>query len=447
MHRRLKVLISAYACNPRRGSEHGVGWGWVRMIARRHEVWALTAEFQRADIEHELDASPELRRTTHFCYVPAKPLFYRPTRPWVFIENSPLKPLMNFADSLWLREAFKLARKLHEEVHFDIAHQLTYVGFRFPGWLWRLGVPFVWGPIGGLENTPWRLLPLFGFQGAMYYAVRNGVNSAQKKFLRNPKKAFPHARGGIIAATTGIQKEILRCYSEESDVICEIGVPDVETSSYSTRDPGEPLRIAWSGLHLPGKALPILLRGLHQLPPDVDWQLDILGDGPCTRAWRGLADRLGLGKRCMWHGWLPREESLRLVHRAHLFALTSLKDLTSTVLLEALSQGVPVVALDHCGFSDMVNDDCGIKVPVRRPRQIAAGFTDAIVRVWRDETARRAMAAAAVERARDFSWERKAEALDAIYSRVVGAEGSKVESSGRFVAQASKPNGTRICSD
>ena len=35
--RRLKILISAYACNPYKGSEEGVGWGWVTAIARRGE--------------------------------------------------------------------------------------------------------------------------------------------------------------------------------------------------------------------------------------------------------------------------------------------------------------------------------------------------------------------------------------------------------------------------
>ena len=422
--RRLKLLVSAYACNPYRGSEHGVGWGWVTMIARRHETWVLTAEFQRADIERELEVRPELRRHLHFCYVPAKPWFYRPTNTWVFIENSPLKPIMNFVDSLWLREAYKLAKRLHEEVHFDLAHQLTWVGFRFPGHLWKLDLPFVWGPIGGLENTPWRLLPLLGVQGAAYYSIRNLINSAQKALLRNPKRAFRRASNGIIAATDGIKAEILRCYGEQSEVICETGPPASGASRYCTRSANESLRISWSGLHLPGKALTLLLHGLQRLPSEVDWRLDILGEGPCTFRWRAMAKRLGLDNRCTWHGWLPRADALHLIHRTHLFAITSLKDLTSTVLLEALSQGVPVLALDHCGFSTVINHRCGITVPAASADQIAEAFMDAIVRLWRDEPARQAMAAAALNRAQEFSWERKAEALEAIYSRVTTPDGA-----------------------
>ena len=139
------------------------------MIARRHDVCVLTAEFQRAAIERELVKRPELKESMRFEYVPAKPWFYKPVGTWKSIENSPLKPLMNFVDDLWLRDAYQVARVLHQQVQFDLAHQLTWVGFRFPGYLWRLDLPFVWGPIGGLENTPWHLLPLFGPQGAVYY--------------------------------------------------------------------------------------------------------------------------------------------------------------------------------------------------------------------------------------------------------------------------------------
>ena len=43
-HRRLKVLVGAYACSPSRGSEPGVGWGWVEAISKYHDLWVLTGD-------------------------------------------------------------------------------------------------------------------------------------------------------------------------------------------------------------------------------------------------------------------------------------------------------------------------------------------------------------------------------------------------------------------
>src|SRR6266511_405878 len=56
--RRLKVLISVYACEPDKGSEPGVGWNWVKQIARFHEVWAITRANNRDPIERELAKQP-----------------------------------------------------------------------------------------------------------------------------------------------------------------------------------------------------------------------------------------------------------------------------------------------------------------------------------------------------------------------------------------------------
>jgi len=44
----------------------------------------------------------------------------------------------------WQRAAFEVAKQLNDQVHFDVVHQLTYVGFRVPGLLWKLDAPFVW---------------------------------------------------------------------------------------------------------------------------------------------------------------------------------------------------------------------------------------------------------------------------------------------------------------
>ena len=161
----MKVLACAYACNPSRGSEDGVGWGWVNAIAQHHHVWVLTAGYHRRDLEEALRSEPEKSRNLHFVYVKEKSWHYRPTPPWIGIENSIIKPIMNWSYQLWLGDAFRLGARLHREIEFDLVHQLTYVGFRFPGHLWKLDIPFVWGPIGGLENTPWHLLPSMDVRG------------------------------------------------------------------------------------------------------------------------------------------------------------------------------------------------------------------------------------------------------------------------------------------
>ena len=409
MGRRLKILISAFACNPEKGSEHGVGWGWVTAVAGRHEVWAIVAGRDRAAIERAVAADPGRYENIHFSYV----RWWCPR--WL---DKLWPPTWLWCYRLWQRRAYRMARHLRERVEFDLAHLVTYVGFRTPGHLWKLDIPFVWGPVGGLENTPWRLLGAVGFRGLVYYACRNLTNAAHRLVLIAPRRAM-RAAAGVIAATEGIRREIRRWYGRDSEVICEIGTPEPVAKDHSIRQDDQPLRIAWSGQHLPGKALGLLLEAAARLDKRVDWRLDILGAGPCTERWKRQARRLGLDGRCAWHGWLPREQAIRTMRQAHLFVITSIKDLTSSVLLEALNQGVPVICPDHCGFANVVTDDCGVNLPVRSPRQLVGDLAEAIERLSDDEPRRRRLAAGALERIGRFSWSRKAEAIDGVYEKAL----------------------------
>lgn len=423
MSRRLNVLIQAYACNPKQGSEEGVGWGWVRAIAEHHNVHVLTAEYHREDIEGELSLEPSLREKMTFHYVPAKRWHYRPTSLWVKIENSAMKPLMHLAYRSWQRDAFAYARKLSAASEIDVVHVITYVGFRFPGHYWRLPAPLVWGPIGGLENTPWRYLPAFGIRGGIMFAGRNILNSLDIALLRGPKRAFRKAEGGVIAATSSIKNEIRKRYGVDSVVRCEIGaVGSPKQGCVNSRDDAEPLRIIWSGLHISRKALPLLLQALAALPNSVRWQLVVLGSGPLTNKWRSLAASKGIDDRIKWTGRVDRASAIDMMSSAHVMVITSLYDLTSSVLVEALSVGLPVICPDHYGFSDAIDDHCGFRVKVGSLKMIRNGIRESIAKLYDDEQMRQELARNAYRRAQSFDWEHVGNLVSSLYEAKVGQQ-------------------------
>lgn len=423
---RLRVLAIAYACDPARGSEYGVGWGWVNAITADHDVTVITADFNAATIQNYLanqgdDGCPHPR----FVYVKNRPWHYRPSKLWLKIEESLAKPLMNLSYQDWLRCAFDEAKRELKQNHYDLVHLITFVGWRFPGKFYRLDLPFVWGPIGGMKNTPWKLLPIFGLRGAIYYAGRNLINSLQLHVLRGPRRALKAADRGVIAATSEIQKELWKRFRTKSRVVCEVGPPSVGAPKQMRRESSEPLRICWSGQHLPGKALPLLLHAAAKLPKDVDYRIEILGDGPFRKSWQSAASRLGIHEVCSWHGWIDRNRSLDVMRASHVFVITSLKDLTSTVAVEAISLGLPVIALDHCGFADLVTSACGLKIHPGSERQIVKDLAESIERLYRDEPLRARLSDGALARSRDYSWRAKMDILHEIYQTATRASAVK----------------------
>ena len=175
------------------------------------------------------------------------------------------------------------------------------------------------------------------------------------------------------------------------------------------------MRLVWTGLHIPRKALNIALEALAMLPKALNWKFEILGEGQCTKKWMRLAENLGLVERCHFCGWLPRDDAIEVMRSSHLMVITSLRDLTSTVTIEVLALGLPIICLDHCGFSGVVDDSCGIKVPMASPTTVVEAFSLGIRRLASDETLRYKLAQGAVVRAQEFSWRKKGIALNEIY--------------------------------
>lgn len=418
---RPQVLICAYACNPNQGSEEAVGWNWVAAIASFCDVTVITAAFHRPDIEAHVATAPadHWSRRVVFVYPSARPWHYAPTPGWRRIEESLFKPVMHWAYRSWQAQAGRIASELVAGGRYDLTHQLTYVGFRFPGSLWRLPLPFVWGPLGGLEDTPWRLLPALGLAGAVRFAGRNLVNAWQRRWLHAPRRAAMRAGPGLIAATSGIARMLRAHYHCASVVIPEVTAP-APFGGIRCRGEDEPLQLAWSGLHIPRKGLPLLLRALAGAGLPGGWCLHVYGEGPCTAAWLRLAVRLGLADRCLWHGRLPRDVAVAALAQAHVFVITSLQDLTSTVLVEAMSQGLPVVCPGHCGFPDVVTAAAGFCLPINCPSAFIAALRTRLQDLATNEQARRRLAMGALRRAEDFSLEAKATAVRAVYDRVLG---------------------------
>lgn len=423
---RLKVLVSAYACSPYKGSEPGVGWGFVSELAKHHDLWVIVEDEKfRADIEQYLAEHPDFRQHVFFYFI-------RKVRNRWLRKLWP--PSYYWYYRRWHQDAYRLAQQLHHEVGFDLVHQLTMVGFREPGYLWKLGIPFVWGPVGGMGLFPWRFLPVVGGYGALYYLGYNLFNWLHINFLVRPRQAGKAAASGsangLIAATPENRDGAAKYWGCASTVLAEVGLPREPMLQIRARAAGEPLRLVWTGLHIPRKALNLALQALSRLPADVDWELHVLGKGRQSATWQRLSEELGIGTRCHFHGWMPREPALEVMQATHGMVITSLRDLTSTVTVEALALGLPIICLDHCGFAEVVNEHCGIKIPVTTPGEVVAAMARAVEQLARDENKRRTLARGALQRARDFAWEEKARVIDRIYRAKVVGDGiaQKVES-------------------
>ena len=403
----MKILVNCYACSPYKGSEPGMGWNFVSALAHQHELHVITESKFKKDIDRYFEENPAEREFYRFYFI-------RKERHKTLRKIWP--PSYYWFYKKWQKEAYKLASELVKKEKFDVIHQLNMAGYREPGYLWKIdGIPFVWGPIGGFNITPWNMLPSMGVYGTIFYGCRNSINLWQMHTMGRVKRAMRRA-DAIIAATQDCSDAISRLYNRESIIIPEVGLVKLGDISVLNRKDGDPLRVCWSGEHSPRKSLNLLIEAMAKIK-GANIELHVIGKGRETKKWQAQAKRLGVDN-IVWHGWVERSQALSIMKNAHVFVITSMSDLTSTVILEALSFGLPVITMDHCGFSNVITDDCGVKIPVTNKSQITDELGRAIVVLENDEQLRVKLSEGAISRAKEFSWHEKAKTLDTIYKHV-----------------------------
>lgn len=403
----LRVLLSAYACEPGRGSEPGVGWNWSLQAARHHDVWVLTRSNNRAAIEQALAATPQPRLRFHYYDLPAWLRFWKRKERGIRLYYI-----------LWQLGVFREARRLQRMHAFDVVHHVTFNTLEVPGLLWLLGPPFVWGPVGGAQEPPEALRSYFG--GRWY---RERLRVWRKRLGRfNPLLRTAVRRASVILAANGeTERRLLalgaaRCLRE-----LETGIALPAADPGGSAPPDRPFTIMWAGSLTLRKGPRLALDVMAALKGrGLTFQAVFVGGGPLRDSMHKWIRDLGLEAEVVLlhevsHGAMGRQYAM-----SDVFLFSSLHDTSGNVVLEAMSHGLPVISLDQHGVKDMVDAESGIKVPVRDLAQVVNDLTDSIERLARDRALRIAMGQAARRRAGDvYGWARKGELLQWIYGSVI----------------------------
>jgi glycosyltransferase involved in cell wall biosynthesis len=421
----MRVLLSAYAFSPYRGSECAVGWNIVTRMAKFHEVTVLCGDVSQSletkkDLERYFNEHGPIPQLT-IQYVPPSILI-------IFIERLHQIPglwaLYYLAYNLWQLKAYRVAKELQAKRPFDLAHHLNMIGYREPGYLWRLPLTFVWGPVGGSPNESWAYRSLFSFPGQIKVLSRTWINEIQKRMAFRAKKAAKKA-AKIWAVTTDDLYTVNNIWGAHAEQMIETGTTLRDESRIRTWDGKEPLKIVCSGIHTSRKALPIVFRAIVAAGIKDKLKIVILGAGPETESWVDMANHLRLAESITWRGMLSHQEAMTDMNDAHLLLFPSLKEGTPHVVLEALSLGVPVICHDACGMGIAVTDSCGIKISLRDPEASIKGFEKALKSFFNNPALVETLSKGALARAAQLTWEKKVEAIAKGYENVF--EGNPAE--------------------
>ena len=398
--------MSAYACEPNRGSEPEVGWQWALQMARFHEVVVLTRANNRGPIEKALPPGSE--GAPRFIYHDLSPTLLRLKK---------ILPLPIWYYLAWQFSARRIIQALVRNEPFDLIHHVTYAAVRYPTAIAGHGVPSLWGPVGGIENLPWRMLtPRYPGEW-IGEAARNLANTFQtSRFSTLACRARQCQH--VVASTLEMQTAMGRL-GVSSALLPTIGIRPEPVTRLAGAGKSGPLQLLFVGNLLFWKGVDLALHALAASGTDAIFTL--IGSGPFQKQAQALAERLGVSGRVDFRGQQPREKVLEAYRQFDVMLYPSLHDSGAFVVLEAMSCGLPVICLDRGGPALAVKPGCGWKINPSTRAQTIADLARAIQAADRNRERLRAMGEAARESVtREYGWDAKGEAMNKIYGAVVG---------------------------
>lgn len=399
-HKSLTILLSAYACCPDRGSEPRYGWNYLLLHAQSfRRVILVTSVQDHVRVKETLDAL-QIRNVT---LVVIK-------LPWRLdrLHDIPVGGI-HLHYWLWLRAAVRRIRTLKEKI--DFAHHITYGSLQFGSPLYELSCPFVFGPVGGGQTTNKVFYPLMG-KARYVETIRNLVSTLFYRFN-------PHFKGTIAKAS------LIYCSNRETWTATRSHLPPEERhkarllldtvlddrflsdAPYERPKPSQGISALWVGRLIPRKGIEILLN-VALLLKDENFTLTMVGDGPMREKTLQFIKDHGLEKTVQFVGQVGQDQLLQYYRKADLLLFLSYRDSTGLQIMEAFSQGLPVIAFDQFGATLLISDDTGIKVPVTGTlEEMQQNVATAIRDLIRQPERVAAMGKNATRYAREFSWAKR----------------------------------------
>lgn len=400
------ILATAYAVNPYKGSEDGMGWNFVLQIAKNSKVIAITRENNRNDIEKYMSSNPnDLYENMTFLY------FDLPY--WKRWWKKGSRGAMLY---YWMWQKGIVSFVKNQSIEFDIVHNINFHNDWTPSYLWQLGKPFVWGPVGHHPYIPSQYLK--------EYSIKYFIKDRATWLIKNYFWKYSHA-----LRNTAKNADFVWCMNDTVPSKLHLKpdqyqiIPSVATQDFGFIEDSQNENFTFisAGRLVPLKGFDLAIRAFatfYDSLVDVEkatTKLVIVGSGPEEKLLIKLARDLGVENNIQFVLWMERNELMKLFKQAQVFLFSSHEG-AGMVVPEALSFSLPVICLDNCGPGSFINEQCGIKVKEDTYDNTTFNLAEAMRTLYSDKAKFKGLRQGArAQFEHVFHWDRRGEQLTKIY--------------------------------
>jgi glycosyltransferase involved in cell wall biosynthesis len=397
----MKILLSAYSCEPNKGSESEVGWRWAKELsAKGNDVYVITRSNNQNTINEEL--SKINIKNLKFLYFDFPSWFIK-------IIKGKFNKFSYIYFYLWQIGIYLKFKKFIKNNNFDFIHHVTFVSYRFPSFLSLCNVPFIYGPLSGGEEVPIKLRKSFSLKNKIKERFRDLSNkfiSISPFINMTLKRAIK-----IIVNTEHTKKKIPKSYHHKTFIELAIAIDEQKSNINQNIDfDEEKLNLCFVGNYEHIKGINIILKIIKKLKiKNHKFFFNFIGSGSLEKYIKENLKKNEFEDCVKIHKKISQDKIFEFMKKNHVLVFPALRDSGGIVLLEAMSVGLPSAILDLGGPSQIINNECGIVINSKKKNEdeIANDFYFALKEVINDRNKLKHMSVNCLKRVKIFSWYNK----------------------------------------
>lgn len=398
-------MVSAYGCEPGKGSEQGVGWNWMLQLAHLAELVVVTRANNQVAIEAALPAEYAGRIRFIYYDLPDNLRAFKRKERGLYLYYL-----------LWQWGAYRLMKRQLASHPVDYTMHLTFGSVWMPTFMHRLPFPFIWGPVGGGEAVPWKLIRTLPLRGQLVQYARYFLMAS---FGLNPLVADITRRARVILARTDDTARMFPArHSGKVRVVLETAAAEEWFDHRKRADAnGATIRVIYTGRLVPLKNLDMGIRAVAAARrAGADIHFTIIGDGSLKSALLRLAEAEGIADTVTFAGRFSQQEVFSHLAASDIYLFPSLKEGGVWSLMEAMAVGLPSICVNSSGMKIIADSSSARMVDPGRPEKMVEDFASALCALAASPELRREMGTNARARLEQhFRWEHKHKFLSVLF--------------------------------
>lgn len=403
----MNIIYVAFPCNPYVGSESKIGWNIpIESVKQGNNVTVFTIKDMKSDIENYIKKNGDINIDFHYVDLPKA--FKK------FLKKLPTIKLRAYHRLIYR----KIKEFLKDGKNIDIIHQITPVEFRNIGNYYKIkNTKFIVGPVGGGEYIP-KSLKYYSKKHLHIEIVRRLLNIVSKWCLKINKTKIKNT---IILYANSETKNYLNIKSKYNIITPEIGVKETEfiKNTISKKEKEEIVFIVCGRL-VYRKGHEFLLDTLKGISKEYDYKVRIIGRGiEHFHIKEMINNDKYLKKHVEIVGSISFDRIKEEYKNADVLIMPSLRETTGSVILEAMSKGVPVITMNQYGAKEIVNDGCGYTYSGTNKNEIMQNLRECIIDCIEDRSKLSIKKNLCINEAYKYLWRNKVIYYNEIYKNTL----------------------------